>query len=78
MDVQVVFSTECATQGSSVRLYTIKNDGVGYVIFADHTIEKNKIVGLYYGTLVYTELSSNLQEKNVYGDEHIGVKVTSL
>ena len=53
----------------------IKNSNAGLGVFAAREISNGKVVGYYYGTIVYHDLWNRKQVTKTYGDGDLGVTV---
>ena len=72
-DTQSLLSVECNANSVAVQPSRIRNPGAGMGLFATKNFGYNQVVGYYYGSLVYSELSNEPQRFRTYSDGVMGV-----
>lgn len=58
----------CATFGVTVKSSNIQHDSVGRGVFSGQPVVAGEIVGDFYGILVYLNLTTREQVREIYND----------
>ena len=68
MDYKHLLSAECSAMGVLVQRSNIKHASAGLGVFADKNLGEGQLVGWYYGSLVYSDLSGLPQKYKTYSE----------
>lgn len=75
VDVDILRVADACACSVTIAPSKIRHPSAGLGVFASRTFQKDDIIGAYYGTLVYHDLSSRQHTRKVYGDGVLKVDV---
>lgn len=74
-NIRALIASECEALSVSVQQSTIRNTRASLVLFASKILGNGAVIIYYYGSLVYSNLSSRTQQHRTYWEGFMGMRV---